>query len=84
VTQLGQLTQRRLRLAAPVKESIDVIHDLAQLAQMRQPSGDEQEPLAFAGLQTAFDKQEAILEQITDCLLDRFAFTGQPPRFFLL
>jgi len=83
LTQLLQLAKRRLRPTAPVKQRVNVIHDLAQLAQMRQTSGDLHEPLAFARFQTTFDKQGAILEQVTDFLLDIFTFAGQAARFFL-
>ena len=70
LAQLLQLAQGRLRPATPVKQRVDVLHDLAQFAQMRQATGDVQEPLAFAWLQTTFDKQKAILEHVTDFGLD--------------
>ena len=34
-TQLLEFAKRRLRPAAPVKQGLDVLHDLAQFAQMR-------------------------------------------------
>ena len=60
-----------------------MVHDLAQFAQLRQTTRDEQEPFAFARLQATLDEQEAILEQITDFLLDAFAFACQSARLFV-
>ena len=75
VTQLLQLAQRRRRVATAVKQRIDVFHNLAQLAQLRQATGDVQELFAFRSCQVMLDEQKAILEQVTDFLLDRFALT---------
>src|SRR6266851_3073473 len=66
LTQLFELVKRLLRPATPVKQGVNMLHDLAQFTQMRQTSGDGHEPLAFARFQTTFDKQGAILEQVTD------------------
>src|SRR2546427_10972691 len=71
--QLLQLAQCSLRPATPVKQRIDMLHDLAQFAQLRQATGDVHEPLAFAWLQTTFDKQNPIMEQVMDFLLDLLA-----------
>jgi hypothetical protein len=57
-----QLAQGRLRTATPVKQRVDMLHDLAEFPQLGQAPGEVQELLAFAWLQTTFDKQEAILE----------------------
>src|SRR3989442_9211910 len=48
LTPFFELVERRLRPTAPVKQGVHVLHDLTQLAQMRQTSGHVQEPLAFA------------------------------------
>ena len=62
MTQLVQLAQGRLHAATPVKQRLDMLHDLAEFTQLGQAPGDVQELLAFAWLQTTFDKQEALLE----------------------
>ena len=82
--QLLELGNRCLRPATPVKQGVQVIHDLPQLPQVRQPSGDVQEPLAFAPFQAPFDKQVAILEQVTDFLVDRFTFASTAARFLIV
>src|SRR5215510_13683203 len=60
-----------------------MIHDLAQFAQLRYTTGDVHEPLAVAWLQTTFDKQKPLLEQVTDFLLDLLAWTGQAAGHFV-
>src|SRR5438093_10135658 len=50
-----------------------MLHDRAQRAQLRQTTGDVQEPFAFRWCQVALDEQKAILEQVTDFLLDILA-----------
>jgi hypothetical protein len=59
-------------MATPVKQRIDMIHDLAQFAQLRQAPGDVQASAAFRSCQTTLDKQKPILEQVADFLLNRF------------
>ena len=66
-----------------VEQGINRVHDLARLAQMWQTSGDVEESLVFARFQTAFDKQKPILKQVTDSLLDRFAFAGLASGLFI-
>ena len=82
-TQFFQLVERRLRPTAPVKQGVNVLHDFTQLAQMRQTSGQVQEPLAFTRFQMTLDKQEAIVEQVTDFLLDILTFAGSAAGFFI-
>ena len=60
-----------------------MLHDFTQLAQMRQTSGHVQEPLAFTRFHMTFDKQEAILEQVTDFLLDILTSAGSAACFFI-
>src|SRR5215831_14345936 len=60
-----------------------MIHDLAQFAQLRQATGAVHEPLAFAWLQTTFDKQKPLLEQVTDFLLNLLALAGQAAGHFV-
>src|ERR687894_575804 len=74
--QLGELVERGLCAAAAIEQRVDLLHELTQLAQLRQASGDEQESFAFAWLQATLDKQVAVLKQIMDFLLDGFAFSG--------
>jgi len=50
---------------------------------MREATGDVQEPLAFGSSQVACDEQKAILEQVTDCLLNGCAFARQAARRFI-
>jgi len=59
-------------MATPVKQRLDMIHDLAQCAQLRQAPGDVHASVAFRSCQTALDKQNPILEQVADFLLNRF------------
>src|SRR5246127_2276936 len=83
VTQLPQLAQCGLRAATPVKQRIDVLHDRAQFPSMREATGDVQEPLASGSSQVACDEQKAILEQVTDCLLNGCACARQAARRFI-
>jgi hypothetical protein len=73
---LLQLAQGRLRTATPVKQRLDMLHDLAQFAPLRQATADVHEPLAFPWLQTTFAKQKPVLEQATDFLLTLLALAG--------
>jgi len=70
VAQLPQLAQGGLGPATPVKQRVDMFHDLAQFTQMRQATGDPQEPVTFGWRQSALDEQEATLEYVTDFLLN--------------
>src|SRR2546428_11416962 len=83
LTPFFELVECRLRPTAPVKQGVPVLHDLTPLAPMRQTSGHGQEPLAFARLHMPFDTQEAIVEHVTDLLLDRLAFAGSAARCLL-
>ena len=46
-------------------------------------TGDGQEPLAFGSSQVAGDEQKAILEHVTDGLLNGCAFARQAARRFI-
>src|SRR5262245_7504591 len=70
MAKLLQRMQRRLRAATTGKQGGARVHNLAQLAPMRPPSGHGEESLALTRLPTTFDQQEAILEHVTDFLLD--------------
>src|SRR3989442_7886582 len=59
LTPFFELVECRLRPTAPVKQGVPVLHDLTQLAPMRQTSGHGQEPLAFARLHMPFDTQRS-------------------------
>src|SRR5712691_9627859 len=84
LTPLPQLAQCGLRAATPVKQRVEVFHDLAPLAQMRQATRDVQEPFVCARLQSTCDAHTALLEQGTDFLLHRWACAGQAARCLVL
>jgi hypothetical protein len=83
LTQFPQPAQCGLRPTTPVKQRINVVHDLTQGAQLRQATGEAHESLAFRWRQAAFDEQKAILEQVTDFLLHRFALTREAASRFV-
>jgi hypothetical protein len=84
LTQFVELIQSGWRAATPIKQRINLLHDLTQFAQLGQAPCDMQKLLALAGLETPFDKQETSLEQPTDLLLNGFALAGQAARRLIL
>src|SRR6266568_9521166 len=80
LTQFLQLAQRGLRVAAPVKQRVEVLHDLAEFPERGQATGDGHTPLALGGSQATGDEQKPLLEQGVDLLLYRRAFTREAAR----
>ncbi len=58
----GQLVKSSIGSAAAVEQAIDLIHDVAQRAQVWQASGDSLERSLFAGRQVMFDEQVTVVE----------------------
>ncbi len=73
--QLAQRAQRGLRAATPVKERVDVLHDVAQCTSLGQATREVPKPLAFRWRQSACDEHKAVVEYLTDFLLHRCALT---------
>jgi len=78
-TQPGQLGQGRVRAAAAIEQSIDLVHDAAQHPQVRQSAGDALQDLPFGGREMALHEQVPMLEQRGDALVDSLSAANQSP-----
>src|SRR5437870_12162997 len=65
-TQLLQLAQRGLCPTTPIKQGVNVVHEVAQFTQMGQTTGDGHKPLTLGPAQPTFDEQKALLKEVTD------------------
>ena len=54
--QVGQFVEGCLGPATPIKQRVDLFHELAEFAQLRQTPGDSPPPLAFASAQMMLDE----------------------------
>jgi hypothetical protein len=80
VTPLLQLPEGTRRAAPPVKQGLDGLHDVTQLASLRQAPSDGEPWLALAGLEATCAKHKAPLEQAASLLLYLLPFAGQAAR----
>jgi len=80
--QLGQFGQSRLRAATTVEQTINLVHDFAEHAQMRQPTGDPSKCSTFCRSQVMGHKQMPMLEQSTDLRLQAFIALSCPLGLF--
>jgi len=55
--QFGQFVQGRLGPTAPIKQGVDLDHDLAECTQLRYPPGDPPPLFAFAFAQVTLDEE---------------------------
>ena len=72
----GQLVKSSIGSAAAIEQAIDLIHDVAQRAQVWQASGDSLECSLLTGRWVMFDEQVTVVEQVRDLLLDPFLALG--------
>jgi hypothetical protein len=61
--QLSQFGQCGLGSAAPIKQGVDLVHESAQHAQLRQIMGEAPQDLAFGFVQGPLDEQIPMCEQ---------------------
>ena len=62
--QRGQLGQRRGHPAPAVEQPVDLLHQLAQLAELGQPAADPPQGRPLGGAQMRLDEQVAVLEEV--------------------
>ena len=92
--QLRQLVERGLRPTPSIEQGVDLLHDLADLPQLRQPPRDAPQRLAVALAQVMFDEQVPMREQfgalvcqavfLAGSLLCRLCARTPPGQFGLL
>ena len=76
--QFGQFGQGRVRAAAAVEETVNLVHDLAERAQLRQATGDPTKRPTFCGSKMLGNEQMPMLEQIADLPLQPVVSPGRP------
>ena len=78
-SELGQSGQGGLTPASPIKQPVDLVHDVAEGSQWREPSGDPLERLFLGDSQAVLNEQGAMIEQIGNPLLDSLGLAGLCP-----
>ncbi len=76
--KLGQLGERRLGAAPPVEETVDLIHDVAQVAHGRLTTADPGQQAFLRRCQVVLHKQMTMIKQIADLLLKAVLPAGWP------
>ena len=74
--QIGQLVEGGLRATPSVEQPVDLLHDLAQLAELGETTGDPPQPLACALAQGMPDQQVPMREQIGALLFQALFLAG--------
>ena len=77
--QCRQLGQRRGHPAPPVEQPVDLLHQLAQPAELWTPAGDPPQRRPLGGTEMPLDEQIAVLKQLADLALDRLLAAGRTP-----
>src|SRR5262249_39697308 len=62
--------------APPVEQPVDLVHQLAQPAELRPAAGDPPQRRPLGGAQMPPDEQVAVVEQLADLPLDRLVAAG--------
>ena len=74
--QAGQFVQGGLGPASPVEQTIHLVHDLSQRAQVRQAKSDSLDRFSVCCSQVVLNEQATMVEQVGDSLLDSLGFAG--------
>jgi hypothetical protein len=75
-SQAGQFGQGGLGSASPVEQTIDLVHDLAKRAEMRQAASDPLERPSFRRRQVVLNEKVAMVEQVGNSSLDSLGLAG--------
>ena len=76
--QLGQLVERGLRPAPSIEQRVDLLHELAYLPQLWQPTRDGPQGLAVTFAPVMLDEQMPMLVQIGALLFSALFLAGGP------
>ena len=69
-TKSGELRHSGGRPAAAVEEAVDLVHDLSQRPQMRQPSGYPEQGLVLGEGQAVLDEEVPVVEEVSHPLFE--------------
>ena len=66
--------------ASPIEQPVDLLHQLAQAAELRPAAGDPPQGRPLGGVQAPADEEVAVVEQLADLPLDRLLAPGRSSR----